>query len=624
MLRAGLNFIFHLYCNSIMSDDKLDTNLDMTLPENNGGYIWNETTQEWEDVGDPNAPGDAAPDPMDVEFRIYCNGFWSSFSDVTSSGEMTQHFFADLFSRTSLKNFVFVDNIEIANVLFESVFAPTMVHYRHDWKYKIHFSGESIPRTDLYFPNKSYYQDYDVVLCSHGAVQSNVIDLPFFVYYIYNGGRYERLLPALRFYKHAHFLPEKFCCYVVSNGNMPFRDRILDVVSGYKHVDSAGRHRNNMGLELPYPYTSEELISFISKYKFMICFENTIEGTYVTEKLVNAFLARVIPIYYGTNYVTQVFNSRAFLMLEDQSEASFDKLLAQIKELDENDAKYIEMLNEPVFADGFDYETTYGVDTLAQNVESIIAPLPDTYTGVNDDKYPEDVQPVYICLIAYRSRYPQEFRREELRGMIENMQAFFTSNKKDLKLVIVEQDNDKPFNKGVLWNAAFLEAHNYYEALEPKVYMHNNSDNRINLGEPFPGDLARPEVGFMDIRRVPHLDDHIGSQMLGGCCAFDGGSMRATNGFPNDLWGWGGDDWAIMRRIRECGVAYRKSSVFNTKFMYENRDHVRDKNTNDMNISKAMQDPITNSGLNNCKYDIMRFGEFYDEEDGIIHLCIDF
>jgi len=37
-----------------------------------------------------------------------------------------------------------------------------------------------------------------------------------------------------------------------------------------------------------------------------------------------------------------------------------------------------------------------------------------------------------------------------------------------------------------------------------------------------------------------------------------------------------------------------------------------------------MQDSITNNGLNNCKYDIMRFGEFYDEEDGIIHLCIDF
>jgi hypothetical protein len=112
--------------------------------------------------------------------------------------------------------------------------------------------------------------------------------------------------------------------------------------------------------------------------------------------------------------------------------------------------------------------------------------------------------------------------------------------------------------------------------------------------------------------------------MLGGCCSFDAPSYRQTNGFPNDLWGWGGDDWAMMRRIRERNVSYCQSSVFNTKWMIENRDHVRDKKTNDTNIQLAMTEPIEKSGLHNVKYDIMRFGEFYDEMDGVIHLCIDF
>ena len=594
--------------------------LDLTLPENNGGYRYDESREEWVYVGEGQS------DPMAVEFRIYCNGFWgnghgTSFTDRTTSGAMNVNFFVSLFEKTRIKNFAFVDNVEDANVLFESVFAPSLVGYRADWRYKIHYSGESVLRTDLYFPNKSYYEDYDVVLCSHGVVRSNVVDVPFFVYYFSNGGRLSRVEPEFRYYK--HYLAEKFCCYIVSNGNIPYRDKILDVVGGYKRVDSGGRHRNNLGAALEYPYTSEELICFISQYKFMICFENTIEGTYITEKLVNPFLARTIPIYFGTNYVTKVFNKEAFLMLEDESEASYAKLLAQIKELDEDDTKYIEMLNKPVFNPDFDYEGTYGVAAVAAKMDLALEPVANVYTHPNDTAYPEDVRNTYVCLLAYRARHPQEFRREEMRNMIANWQAYFRLHDKDLKIVIVEQDNAKPFNKGLLWNAAFLEAEQYFDAVEPKYYLHNNSDNLINMGEPFPPDVASPDVGFTDLRRVPHLDDYIGSNMLGGCCCFDGASYRKTNGFPNNIWGWGGDDWAIMRRIRERGVNYRRSVVFNTRWMIENRDHVRDKQANDQNIQIALTEPIEKSGLNNCTYNVMRFGEFYDEEDGVIHLCID-
>jgi hypothetical protein len=104
----------------------------------------------------------------------------------------------------------------------------------------------------------------------------------------------------------------------------------------------------------------------------MICFENTIEGVYITEKIINPFLARTIPIYFGTNYCNQVFNKDAFLYLEDESEKSYNTLLESIKELDNNDTKYLQMVNQQVFNPGFDYTNIYSVEEIGNRVRLIL------------------------------------------------------------------------------------------------------------------------------------------------------------------------------------------------------------------------------------------------------------
>ena len=232
-------------------------------------------------------------------------------------------------------------------------------------------------RTDLYYPNKSYYETYDVVLCSHGAVRDNIIDCPLFVYYCYGSSRLERLQPIYRYIKAYWLIPERFCCMIVSNGNVEARNKIFHLVNQYKRVDSAGEYMKNIGVVLDCHYTSEEFINFIAQYKFIICFENTIEGTYITEKIINPFLARTIPIYYGTNYCNQVFNKDAFLYLEDESERSYRALLERIKELDDDDTKYLHMVNQQVFNPSFNYSNIYDVAEIANRVELILENIPN-------------------------------------------------------------------------------------------------------------------------------------------------------------------------------------------------------------------------------------------------------
>jgi hypothetical protein len=62
--------------------------------------------------------------------------------------------------------------------------------------------------------------------------------------------------------------------------------------------------------------------------------------------------------------------------LEDESERSYSALLERIKELDYDDTKYLQMVNQPVFNPSFDYANTYCVDEIANRMEFILEKIP--------------------------------------------------------------------------------------------------------------------------------------------------------------------------------------------------------------------------------------------------------
>lgn len=90
---------------------------------------------------------------------------------------------------------------------------------------------------------------------------------------------------------------EKFCAYLVTNGgntnNPLLRERFFDILSAYKQVDSGGKHRNNIG------YFVQDKQKWLQGYKFNLCFENSSYPGYLTEKLIDAYNAGCVPIYWG-------------------------------------------------------------------------------------------------------------------------------------------------------------------------------------------------------------------------------------------------------------------------------------------------------------------------------------
>ena len=144
----------------------------------------------------------------------------------------------------------------------------------------------------------------------------------------------------------------KFCSFVVSNPNQEIRNKFFEYISNnYKNVDSLGKHMRNCNdflcINTCDNIYSEKYFEILSKYKFMICFENQSTDYYLTEKIGNAYLAGCIPIYWGMKNIEHVINPKCFIHVRGEEE--FEKALNRIKELDQNDKMYEEMFNQPLF-----------------------------------------------------------------------------------------------------------------------------------------------------------------------------------------------------------------------------------------------------------------------------------
>lgn len=135
-----------------------------------------------------------------------------------------------------------------------------------------------------------------------------------------------------------------FCSITVSNDNRdPMFKTLFSALSEYKHVDSGGRWNNNVGGRVA------DKLAFDRSHKFSIVCENSAHSGYMTEKIVQAFAANCIPIYWGDPSISKVVNPKAYINVSDFP--SIDALVEYVKKVDADDELYEQMLREPVLLD---------------------------------------------------------------------------------------------------------------------------------------------------------------------------------------------------------------------------------------------------------------------------------
>jgi hypothetical protein len=233
---------------------------------------------------------------------------------------------------------------------------------------------------------------------------------------------------------------------------------------------------------------------------------------------------------------------------------------------------------------------------------------------IPDNTNKEDVFEAQI-LIPYRSLSPNTFRKEQLHKFLKHMNKYLTMIHPNLKykLIIIEQDNNIMFNRGILLNIGFLQREKDVD-YRIKYYIHHNCDL-------FPSIEQDPSLdySFTPINEVRDIFGY--SSGIGGIAIFNRLTFLQVHGFPNDYFNWGAEDTTLHKRCEKNSIDIKRP-LYNIGVTEES--HARDSSFNNINAKKGEKDVAETNGLETCKYKCKINNDTEFKYDNVIHYLADF
>lgn len=243
-----------------------------------------------------------------------------------------------------------------ANYVFHSVGGMDILKYSG---VRIFVTGENVTPN---FAISDYAMSFDKIDFGDRSIWLPLIKL--------STESYASLIRPRRCVEEIYLQKSDFCAYVMSNTSSSddARTRIFDLLNEYKQVNSGGRWKNNVGGLVA------DKLKFQSKHKFVIAFENCSYPGYLTEKFADAAAANAIPIYWGDPEIGNLFNEKAFINCH--TFPSLESVVEKVREIDQNEKLYRQMLSEPSFPDGIEPECLRD-ETIAKFLSNILDQKPE-------------------------------------------------------------------------------------------------------------------------------------------------------------------------------------------------------------------------------------------------------
>ena len=202
-----------------------------------------------------------------------------------------------------------------------------------------------------------------------------------------------------------------------------------------------------------------------------------------------------------------------------------------------------------------------------------------------------------IILIPYRNR------KKHLDIFIKDAIPLFEKYLQPYKVIVIEQEHGKLFNRGMLLNIGFNE----YKDKSEYFFTH---DVDIIPTEKCVIELyTKTDISdISDIGVTGIYTSHCNT--LGGIIKFTPEFFIKTNGFPNNYWGWGVEDKAFQNR---------------SEYMYDNiniKKNILNNDTNRFNFFTIKNDIDDREHDNLGSKTNFEYGEFNNlsHENKLIHI----
>jgi len=195
-------------------------------------------------------------------------------------------------------------------------------------------------------------------------------------------------------------------------------------------------------------------------------------------------------------------------------------------------------------------------------------------------------------IIPYREQLEQK-RGEQLDMFIKHMKRWHS----DWPILIVEQHDDKKFNRGALLNIGTR----YAQKMGAQYVIFHDVD-LIPLAPLIPYYEAFPEkplhIG------TAYKDKYTGPGFIGQVLSMSLKDVKRSNGYPS-FWGWGGEDDALRNRLKKKGMQIWQPDLSTGFKVLEHPDTRKIPGAKNMTKWEDVKGDTGSDGYSNVKWNLI-------------------
>lgn len=197
---------------------------------------------------------------------------------------------------------------------------------------------------------------------------------------------------------------------------------------------------------------------------------------------------------------------------------------------------------------------------------------------------------------------PFRNRQEHLKYWLYYLHPILQRQQLDYGVYVINQAGDSTFNRAKLLNVGFREAlkdydYNCFVFSDVDLIPMDDRNTYRCFSQPRHISVAMDKFGFS----LPYI------QFFGGVSALSKQQFLTINGFPNNYWGWGGEDDDIFNRLVYKGMSISRPNavVGKCRMIRHSRDKKNEPNPQRFDRIAHTKETMLSDGLNTLTYEVL-------------------